>query len=146
MKKKRILFVCVHNSARSQMAEGILRSLYGENYEGYSAGTAPTSVNPLAVEAMAEIGIDISHQYAKGLGELKDMQFDLAVTVCGPASSCPFVPGVRAVVHREFHDPAASSDISTFRKVRDEIFNWIQDAFRDPDNLPSMPQTPMGQL
>ncbi len=128
------------------MAEGILRNLYGESYEVYSAGTVPTSINPLAVEAMAEIGIDISHQYAKGLDELKDMQFDLAVTVCGPASSCPFVPGVRAVVHREFRDPAASGDISMFRKVREEIFSWIRDAFRDPDNLPSMPRTPMGRL
>lgn len=138
--KKRILFVCVHNSARSQMAEAILRDLYGERYEAFSAGTAPTSIHPLAAMVMAEKGIDISRQHAKGLDELKDMHFDLAVTVCGPASSCPFVPGAGAVVHKEFQDPSASPDISTFRSVRDEIFGWIKEAFRDPDHLPTVPQ------
>jgi arsenate reductase (thioredoxin) len=144
--KKKVLFVCVNNSARSQMAEGLLRHLHGDVYEVFSAGAEPTTLNPLAREAMAEIGIDISGQRSKGLDEFKDVRFDLAVTVCGPGASCPFVPNAAATVHQEFDDPAKSADMDAFRRIRDEICVWVRDAFKDPDHLPAMPQMPVGLL
>jgi arsenate reductase (thioredoxin) len=134
--KRKIIFVCVHNSARSQMAEGILKHLYGQSYEVYSAGTKPSILHSLAVEAMAEIGIDISCQRSKGLGEIEGIRFDLAVTVCNAGSSCPFVPGAEETVHKEFDDPAESSEIEAFRRVRDELCRWIKDSFSDPSSLP----------
>jgi arsenate reductase (thioredoxin) len=82
MEKKRVLFLCTHNSARSQMAEGLLRSLRGDLYEVYSAGISPTALDPDAIGAMAEIGIDISRQRSKSLEEIAAIKFDLAVTVC----------------------------------------------------------------
>ena len=82
MTKTKILFLCTHNSARSQIAEGLLRSLYGDRYEVFSAGTNPTLVNPLAIKVMAEDGIDISRQYSKNLDVYKDADIDLVVSVC----------------------------------------------------------------
>jgi len=146
MMKKKVLFVCVHNSARSQMAEGILRHLYGKDYEACSAGSAPTIIHPLAVEAMGEIGIDISLQKSKGLDELKGIRFDLAVTLCGAAAPCPFVPNAVSAIHKEFDDPAGTSDMNMFRRVRDEILIWITDAFKDPDRMKEMQQTPVRLL
>lgn len=138
--KKKILFVCVRNSARSQMAEGILRHLYGECYEAHSAGTEPTGVHALAVEALREIGIDISRQRSKGLDDLRDIRFDLVVTVCAPAAACPLVPGAGAIIRRAFDDPAETPDIGAFRRVRDELFDWIRDAFRDCEQLAGPPR------
>src|SRR5512137_2141379 len=86
MAKPKILFICTHNSARSQMAEGLLRYIYGDKYEVFSAGTNPTKVNPLAVKALAEIGIDISKQYSKGLEEFAQTEIDLAISVCESSS------------------------------------------------------------
>ena len=129
-KKTKVLFVCTNNSARSQMAEGILRHLYGDLYEVYSAGTDPTMVNPLGIAALKEIGIDISHHRSKGISELGEMNFDVAVTVCDRSNNnCPFVPGAKMTVHRSFADP---DDPASFRKVRDEIKQWIAGTFRDP--------------
>lgn len=136
MEKKKIIFLCIHNSARSQMAEAILKKLYGDKYEVYSAGSKPTRVHPLAIEAMTEIGIDISEHISKPLDAFQGMEFDIAVTVCDPQASCPFIPGAKAEIHREFDDPAESDDIKTFRRVRDEILHWIEDSFRDPTRLP----------
>ncbi|MRR36643.1 arsenate reductase ArsC [bacterium] len=133
--KKKVLFVCLHNSARSQMAEGILRHLYGEKYEAYSAGSTPTRLHPLAKEAMAEAGIDISRQEAKGLETLASITFDLAVTVCGSDATCPFIPNTKATMHKEFDDPSSSNDMKMFRRVRDEIAAWVRDTFRDPAGL-----------
>ena len=82
MAKTKVLFLCTHNSARSQIAEGLLRHLYGDKYEVFSAGTNPTKVNPLAIKVMAEIGIDISGQYSKNLDVFKDDDIDLVVSVC----------------------------------------------------------------
>ncbi len=82
MDKPSVLFLCEHNSARSQMAEGLLKHLYGEKYEVFSAGATPTQVNPLAVEVMAEIGIDISQHVSKSIEEFRDKEVDLAVSVC----------------------------------------------------------------
>ena len=95
--KKKVLFICTHNSARSQMAEGFLRALYGDRYEAYSGGTEPSGLNPYAIKVMAEAGVDISGQRSKGLEEFKGMRFDYVVTVCdrareaapsSPAGSC----------------------------------------------------------
>ncbi len=141
--KKKIVFVCVHNSSRSQMAEGILRHLYPESYEVFSAGTVPTKLHPLADAAMREVGIDISGQKSKGLDAFAGTVFDLAVTVCGPMAACPYVAGAKETVHREFDDPAEAGDIETFRRVRDEIFGWIREAFRNPDELPKSPPIPL---
>lgn len=126
MEKKRVLFLCVHNSARSQMAEALLRALKGDKYEAYSAGTEPTDVDPDAVRAMAEIGIDISEQRSKGLDRLKDIHFDTIVTLCDAGDACPFIPGVH--MHRAFPDPAGGG-MDAFRRVRDDIKRWIEEAF-----------------
>jgi arsenate reductase (thioredoxin) len=130
-RKKRILFVCTHNSSRSQMAEGLLRTLRGDRYEAFSAGTEPTMVHPGAVAAMAEIGIDIRDHQAKGLSSFGKETFDEVVTVCGHAQeTCPVVPGVGMKRHQGFEDPSAAhgteADIlAAFRRVRDEIRGWI---------------------
>ena len=92
--KKKVLFICTHNSARSQMAEGLMRTLYPDRYVVFSAGTEPRGVNPYAVKGMAEIGIDISLHRSKSLDEFLDMKFDYVVTVCDHAKQiCPFFPG-----------------------------------------------------
>jgi arsenate reductase len=137
--KKRIIFICTHNSARSQMAEGILRTLYGDKFEVFSAGTEPTNVNPFAIEVMKEIGIDISKQRAKSVKEFLGEDFDLVVTVCDHAKeSCPFFPGGKRYAHKGFEDPSQFKGndeeiLSGFRKVRDEIKEWIEKAFGEGD-------------
>lgn len=119
--KRRVLFLCTHNSARSQMAEGFLRALDGDRSEVFSAGTEVTRVHPLAIEAMREAGIDISSHRSKSLDELRGQPFDLLITVCDSAKeSCPILPGVREKLHWSFEDPS-TGDIETFRRVRDEI-------------------------
>jgi arsenate reductase (thioredoxin) len=131
---KSVLFICTHNSARSQMAEGLLRALHGDLFEVSSAGTEPRPVHPVAVRMMAEIGIDISLQRPKDLGEFMDREFDYVVSVCSQAQKiCPFFPGGRHCLHATFDDP---SDISrteeaeaVFRRVRDEIRGWIETEF-----------------
>jgi arsenate reductase len=139
--KKNVLFLCTHNSARSQMAEGLLRAMHGDRYEAYSAGVAATSLDPRAVQAMLEIGIDISAQRSKSSQEFQDTIFDLAVTVCDRAKqACPICstklelpgqsPRARAVIHRSFADPVAAAveeeeQLEAFRRVRDEIKEWI---------------------
>ncbi len=133
--RKRILFVCTHNSSRSQMAEGLLRALRGERCEAFSAGTEPKSVHPGAVAAMAEIGIDIRGHRAKGLAEFKGAAFDEVVTVCGHAEeTCPAVPGMGRKRHKGFMDPAAATGseaevLDAFRRVRDEIRAWILETY-----------------
>jgi len=130
-RKKRILFVCTHNSSRSQMAEGLLRALRGDRYDAFSAGTEPTRVHPGAIAAMAEIGIDIRDHRAKGLSSFGVDTFDEVVTVCGHArETCPVVPGAHTKRHRGFEDPAATKGteadvLVAFRRVRDDIRGWI---------------------
>jgi arsenate reductase (thioredoxin) len=139
--KNDILFLCTHNSARSQMAEGLLRAIYGERYNAYSAGTEPSFVDLRAVLVMKEIGIDISGQYPKPTEEFHDTIFDLAVTVCDRAKqACPICstqlelpakyPRAREVMHRSFEDPAQAAgseeeQLKAFRLVRDEMREWI---------------------
>jgi arsenate reductase (thioredoxin) len=135
-RKRKILFDCTHNSSRSQMAEGLLRALKGDRWEAYSAGTEPTEVNPAAVAAMAEVGIDIRSHRAKGIDAFTGVVFDELVTVCDHAQeSCPVVPGGGVKRHQSFADPAAAKGteaevLEVFRRVRDEIRNWILDTYR----------------
>ncbi|MGR3179963.1 MAG: arsenate reductase ArsC [Candidatus Anammoxibacter sp.] len=133
--KKKVLFVCTHNSARSQMAEGLLNALYGKQYESYSAGTEPSKVNPFAAKAMAEISIDISMHCSQNVDEFKDMEFDYVVTVCDNAKeNCPTFSGGINYIHKSFNDPSniKGSDeekLSGFRECRDEISDWLHESF-----------------
>ncbi|OPY89929.1 MAG: Arsenate-mycothiol transferase ArsC1 [Syntrophus sp. PtaU1.Bin208] len=134
-RKIRILFVCTHNSSRSQMAEGLLRALLGNRYEACSAGTEPTSVHPGAIAAMAEIGIDIRNHQSKGLSSFGDEPFDEVVTVCGHAQeTCPVVLGTHRKRHQGFEDPSSTKGteadvLAAFRRVRDEIREWILETY-----------------
>jgi arsenate reductase len=125
--KTRVLFVCTHNSARSQMAEGLLRQLAGDRFEAFSAGTEVTSVRPEAISAMAELGIDISGQHSKSVNEFVGQQFSWVITVCDRArESCPYFPGAEQTAHWGFDDPAEAQGtdeerLRVFRRVRDEI-------------------------
>ncbi len=133
--KKKVLFICTHNSARSQMAEGFLKTLFGDRYEAYSAGTHPTKVNPYAIKAMAEIGIDISNHRSKSIEEFRGVRFDYVVTVCDNAKeNCPFLPGAKVYLHKSFKDPSEAKGMEeeimrVFRRIRDEIKNWIEETF-----------------
>lgn len=128
---KRILFLCTGNSCRSQMAEGWARVLKAHEMEAWSAGTEPTSVNPLAVKVMEEVGVDISGQSSKHVSEVMSVSFDMVITLCGDArDTCPIFPGEARVVHHGFEDPArmegSSEDVlDGFRRVRDEIREFV---------------------
>ncbi len=132
---KRVLFVCTHNSSRSQMAEGLLRNLYGDKYEVFSAGTKPSKVNPNAIEVMEEIGIDISSHYSKNVKDFINEDFDYVITVCGGAKeSCPFFPGGKEQIHKDFQDPSSFSGskeevLLKFREIRDKLKEWITELF-----------------
>ena len=105
--KKKVLLICTHNSARSQMAEGLLNALYGNKYKAYSAGTKPSFVNPYAIEVMAEMGIDISKHRSKSIDEFQGITFDYVITVCDNAkATCPFSPGAGEYLHKSFDDPS----------------------------------------
>lgn len=127
MIKKRVLFLCTHNSARSQMAEGLLRKLAGDRFDVYSAGTETTRVHPLAIAAMRDLDIDISGHRSKTLDEYGGEHFDYVITVCDKANeSCPAFPGDTQRIHWSFEDPsqATGSDakrLKVFRRIRDEI-------------------------
>ncbi|MFW6139005.1 MAG: arsenate reductase ArsC [Spirochaetota bacterium] len=134
IKKERVLFICTHNSARSQIAEGLMNSLYGHRYEAFSAGTEKTAVNPHAVEVMKRAGIDISHHRSKSIEEFGGEHFDYVVTVCDSArENCPFFPG-KKLLHKTFEDPSeAAGDcervVQVFERVRDEIRTWLEETF-----------------
>jgi len=124
----RVLFLCTHNSSRSQMAEGLLRTRGGAAYEVFSAGTEPRVVHPLAIKAMQEIGIDISNHTAKGIEAFASVPpMDLVVTVCYEAQeTCPFFPNARSQVHWGFPDPSRvigteEERLAAFRHIRDLI-------------------------
>lgn len=126
--KRRVLFLCIGNSCRSQMAEGLVNTLLNGRYEAFSAGTAPAGyVHPLAVQVMREIGVDISRQRSKSADELRDVAFDLVVTVCDDAAeNCPVWLGDGHKVHLGFSDPAqargsAQEITQAFRDVRDQM-------------------------
>jgi len=126
-KKAKVLFVCTHNSARSQMAEGFLRHLGGDAFEADSAGTEPGALHPLAVEAMAEVGVDISGQRAKSVDDFVQQRFDYVITVCDDANeSCPIFPNALHRLHWSFPDPSAATGsheerLAVFREVHGGI-------------------------
>jgi arsenate reductase len=130
-KRQRVLFLCTGNSARSQMAEGLLRHIAGDQFEVFSAGTRPVGLNPNAVAAMAEIGIDIAGRRSKSVDELAGQQFDYVFTVCDNArESCPIFPGAGKRLHHSFEDPAAAprdQQAVIFRKVRDQIAERLRE-------------------
>ena len=125
--RKRVLILCTGNSARSQMAEGLLRDLAGDRFEVASAGVSPTEVRPEAISAMNEIGIDLSRHRSKSVDEFAGQEFDYVITVCDNANQqCPVFPGKTERIHWSFEDPAAvqgdeQSRLAVFRRVRDEI-------------------------
>jgi arsenate reductase len=125
--KKKVLFLCTHNSCRSQMAEGIVNNFLGDRFQAFSAGTEKTKVNPLAIEILAEIGIDISNHYSKTLDEFNGETFDHVITLCGSANEqCPIFFGGVKRVHIGFDDPSRTTGteeevLAEFRRVRDEI-------------------------
>ncbi|HTS01380.1 MAG TPA: arsenate reductase ArsC [Thermoanaerobaculia bacterium] len=138
MRKPRVLFLCTGNSARSQMAEGLLRKTAGDRFDVVSAGVEPAGLNPLAVEVMAEIGIDISHHRSKHAREFLGHGFPYLITVCDQANEkCPIFPGVVYRAHWSFEDPAKATGtgaqkLAVFRRVRDEIRSRIEAFAKDP--------------
>ena len=128
---KRVLFLCTGNSARSQMAEGLLRALGANRFEVFSAGTDPSFVRPQAIAVMSEIGIDISQQRSKSLTEFLSDDFDYVITVCDHANQrCPVFPGPVKRVHWSIDDPVVSgpeeTQLAAFRQARDELHERIR--------------------
>lgn len=131
--RKRVLFLCTGNSARSQMAEGLLRELAGERFDVDSAGVLPTDVRPEAIAVMREIGIDISQHRSKSVDEFSDREFDYVITVCDNAREhCPVFPGDAKLIHWSFEDPAVTGDETVFRRVRDEIKERLREFMTAP--------------
>jgi len=130
-----VLFICTHNSARSQIAEGLLNALFGDSFEAFSAGTEPTTVHPMAVKAMAELGIDISRAGSKSVDGFRERKLDYVVTVCDRAhQTCPFFAGGKHQLHKGFGDPARpglddATLLGLFRRTRDEIRDWLEKEF-----------------
>ncbi|MBX3279639.1 MAG: arsenate reductase ArsC [Acidobacteria bacterium] len=129
----RVLILCTGNSARSQMAEGLLRADGGGNFEVFSAGVKPSSVRAEAIQAMREIGMDISWHRSKSVDEFTGERFDYVITVCDNANeTCPVFPGAARRIHRSFEDPPGPDvgsyeyRLAIFRRVRDEIRTWIK--------------------
>ena len=154
MDKMKVLFLCTHNSARSQMAEGLLRHFYGDRYEVFSAGSTPTQVNPFAIKVMAEMGVDISKQRSKSIEEFRNKDIDLVVSVCSSSARvvCPFcsspivgdrpeiinetLPGAKHYLQHGFSDPSEvdgdeKDKVEAFRRTRDEIKKWLLDYFSE---------------
>jgi arsenate reductase len=122
MSKGRVLVLCTGNSARSQMAEGLLRHEAGDRFEVFSAGTRPTQVRPEAIQVMAEIGIDISKHRSKSVDEFVGQTLDYVITVCDNAKeSCPVFPGATRRLHWPFDDPAVGEGAAAYRRIRDQI-------------------------
>ncbi len=136
---QQVLILCTGNSARSQMAEGLLATLAGDRFDVFSAGTAPSTVNPLAIRAMQERGLDISNQRSKHLNEYIDRPFDYVITVCdNAAESCPMFPSPARRIHWSFPDPAAikgteEERLQSFRHIRDAIEAQFREWLATPD-------------
>lgn len=134
--RKKVLFICVHNSARSQMAESFLNHLADNRFEAYSAGLEPGALNPIVVEVMDEVGIDISRNKTKGINEFlgNGQSFDYVITVCDEASAqkCPTFPGRARKLHWSFPDPASftgthAEKLNKVRVIRDQIRTKIEE-------------------
>ena len=130
--KARILFLCTHNSARSQMAEGLLRDLAGDRFEAHSAGTEATAVRPQAARVMGELGVDISGQESKTIDRYLEEPFDYVITVCDEANeACPYFPGAKRRLHWSLPDPSRADGteeerVEVFRSVRDRLKGLIE--------------------
>jgi len=133
--KAKILFLCTGNSCRSQMAEAWTRRLQGEQFEAYSAGVQPKAIDPRAIKAMAEVGLDISGQKSRDVDALGNMEFDYVVTLCDNArESCPYFPAKTKLIHRGFDDPPRVAEwvvneeeaMASYRRVRDEIKAFVE--------------------
>lgn len=128
---KRVLFICTRNSSRSQMAEALVNHDLAGKYEAFSAGTEPSSVNPLAIAVMRDLGIDISHKRSKGLDEFAGQEFDYVITLCSQADeACPVFFGGTKKIHMGFADPTATAGsheekLAAFRKTRDLIRDQV---------------------
>ena len=131
--RKRVLILCTGNSARSQMAEGLLRHMAGDRFEVASAGLEPSHIRPHAIEAMREVGIDISCHRSKSVDEFRGQEFDYVITVCDNANErCPVFPAKTQRIHWSYEDPAAAQGnepmrLSVFRRVREEIRERLQE-------------------
>jgi arsenate reductase (thioredoxin) len=134
-KKKKVLFVCTHNSARSQMAEALLNNLHPGTYQAFSAGTTPGIIDPLVVSVMSELGIDMGRHWSKGLDYFQDETFDYVITVCDSAKeACPYFSGGKKRQHKSFADPSGLEGdfpevTDKYRLIRDEIKKWITEEF-----------------
>ena len=143
--RQRVLILCTGNSARSQMAEGWLRAHAGDRFEVFSAGSRPSGqVHPGAIQAMAEIGIDISRHTSKSMMQFIGQPFDYVLTVCDAAAEeCPVFPGPAKRIHHGFPDPAKAppdTQPAEFRRVRDDIARWLADLFAiDLSGYPEKP-------
>ena len=154
MTKRRVLFICTHNSARSQMAEALLRHIYGDKYQVFSAGTNPTRINPLAIKALFEIGIDATKQYSKSLDEFSETEIYLAISVCQSSAKTictlcvsPITKNRPLIINSKlnktknyivhgFEDPSEAEGtdeekLVAFRRIRDQIEAWITENFSD---------------
>ena len=136
--KTRIIFICSHNSARSQIAEALLRDFADDYFDVFSAGIDGTRINPLTIKVMEELNYDLSEQYAKSLSDFKGKpQFDIVITVCSEADrQCPTLPGVKERMHWDFDNPSSfqgteEEKLEVFRRVRDEIrakiLEWLDE-------------------
>jgi arsenate reductase (thioredoxin) len=138
MTRERVLFLCTHNSARSQMAEGFLRELAGDRFEVESAGTEQTRVNPLAIRAMQEVGVDLGGHRSKTLEQFLDQPWDYVITVCDSANErCPIFSGSARRLHWSFEDPSRATGndderLEIFRRIRDEISTRIEAWLGEP--------------
>ncbi|CAN5224930.1 arsenate reductase ArsC [soil metagenome] len=132
---KKILILCTGNSARSQMAEGLLKHITQGEYEVFSAGTKPSIVRPEAIKVLQEIGIDISNNRSKSVDEFAELEIDYVLTVCDNAKeNCPYFPAKTELIHHSFNDPAEiegdeETRLAAFRQVRDEIKNYLKNNF-----------------
>ncbi len=132
---KKILILCTGNSARSQIAEGLLKHITQGEYEVFSAGTKPSIVRPEAIKVLQEIGIDISKSRSKAVDEFTEMEIDYILTVCDNAKeNCPYFPAKTKLIHYSFSDPAAiegdeETRLAAFRRVRDEIKDYLKNDF-----------------
>lgn len=137
IEKTKILILCTGNSARSQMAEGLMKHICQNAYDVYSAGTKPSIVRPEAIKALAEIGIDISGNRSKSVDEFALMEIDYVLTVCDNAKeNCPYFPAKTKLIHHSFEDPAKvagdeETRLAAFRRVRDQIDTYLKDFYQE---------------
>ncbi len=135
MAKEKVLFITMRNASRSQMVEGFFRNFYGDDFDVYSAGGNPQEINPIAVQVMAEVGIDISQQTSNSLKDYNDLEFDYVVTICGNEyNACPFFLGGKKYFRESLRDiypftGTEAEEVTLLREMRDEIGDWVQDFF-----------------